>query len=307
LRAIVPPLPILARPAGHVVGSRWWRSGRAAEKWNDPAERGAEGVGRTPGEPKERGSSMRPFKRVDGRARPRRGRLVVEAMEARDLPSILPFMATAGPGQPSASALALRAGDVAAALQAGSGATPGKPTQGTPAPPILPGAGQPTPAELARERFRAYFNGPFYAGPGRFTDQSKILYFRGVGGSTQFLHGDFQMALVFPSDPSATITGAAYMQDKNINSGGALGLDLTIDPTSLDRRGRPTRATFASDPNIYSGVDYFDSSTGTVRIGYHGGAATVIFDGLLYTSQITNPIRNQDLQSRGGRLFHRGI
>jgi hypothetical protein len=113
------------------------------------------------------------------------------------------------------------------------------------------------------------------------------------------------MAIPMPNDPSAPILGALYMQDRNINSGGAVAFDLTIDPTSLDRFGRPTRATFVNDPNIYSGVDYVDAASGSVTIRYTGTAATVVLNGLLYSSGITSPLRNMDLQARGGRLVAR--
>jgi len=173
----------------------------------------------------------------------------------------------------------------------------------TPAPPLIPGMGQPTPHELARERFAAYFHGPVTYGPGRFTDQKETIFFRGLGGSSQFLHGDYQMAFVVPTDPTAPITGTAYMQDKNTNSQAFIALDLVADPTSLDRHGRPTRATFSSDPNIYSGVDFFTSSSGTVTIHYDSAnVATVRFRGLVYTNGLTNPLRNSDLYGNGGQL-----
>ena len=86
---------------------------------------------------------------------------------------------------------------------------------------------------------------------------------------------------------------------------GAVGFDLTFDPQSLDRFGRPTRGTFTQDPNIYSGVDFVDTASGTVTIHYTKGAATVTFQGLLYVSGITDPLRNMDLQARGGRITRR--
>jgi hypothetical protein len=170
--------------------------------------------------------------------------------------------------------------------------------------PLAP-TGIPTARELARQRFSANFSGPFYKAPPRFTSQSNLFFYRGLGGSTQFLHGDYQMMIAMPADPTKPILGAAYLQDRNINSGGAMGLDLTFDPTSLDKFGRPTEGTFTQDPNIYSGVDFTFTASGTVTIHYFGTSATVIFKGLLYTNGITDPLRNMDLQARGGRLFAR--
>lgn len=175
---------------------------------------------------------------------------------------------------------------------------------------IAPGPGNLTPHELARERFKAYFSGPFYSAPPRFTTQTKFLLYRGIGGSSQFLHGDYQMAIAFvPSNPAATggppIIGNAYLQDRNINSGGQVGFDLTFDPNSLNAQGLPTKGTFTQDPNIYSGVDFVDTASGTVTISYSRNVATVRFQGLLYNSGITDPLRNMDLQARGGRVTRR--
>jgi hypothetical protein len=177
----------------------------------------------------------------------------------------------------------------------------------TATPPIVPGNGQPTLKEQARTAFRAAFSGPSYSVVGRYTDQSRDLFFRGLGTSSQFLHGDYQMQIVLPATPGVEITGAAYLQDKNINSGGVIGLDLVADPTSLDSRGRPTRLSFTGDPNIYGGIDFSNTSSGTVTIRYFKDTAAVFFKGTVYTNGITNPLRNQDLQARGGRLVPRGI
>jgi hypothetical protein len=196
----------------------------------------------------------------------------------------------------------------------GSSNLPNGSAANSPAP--LLGAGQPTSHELAREEFRAVFTGPYTIGPGRFSDQSRILYFRGVGGSTDFLHGNFNMGIATPTDPTILPSGAAVLNDKNNNGAGILGLDVQVDPTSYDRAGRPTRLTFDSDPNIYSGGFFVSQSTGTVQIHYQPGrvsgrfpgatgqgVATVYFSGLVYTSGLTNPIRNSDLVARGGKIL----
>ncbi|MDB5349076.1 MAG: hypothetical protein JWN86_323 [Planctomycetota bacterium] len=220
-------------------------------------------------------------------------RPTLERVESRNLMSVtaIPYAAPKAVSTARLVALASNVGDTA--------------SQQTPMPPVVPGQGQPTPREQARTAFRGTFTGPVYYGPGRYTDQSRIIYFRGTGTSSHFLHGDYQMALVFPTDPAAPITGAAYLQDKNNNSGGVVGFDLTADSTSLDRRGRPTRATFVSDPNIYGGIFFLDSSQGSVKIAYHGGTASAAFQGHVYTSGITNPLTNADLISRGGRVTQR--
>jgi hypothetical protein len=177
-------------------------------------------------------------------------------------------------------------------------------------PPLIgPGPGNLTAHELAREQFKAYFSGPFYSAPPRFTSQTKFLLYRGIGGSTQFLHGDYQMAIAFvPANPTSQggpIIGNAYLQDRNINSSGQIGLDLTFDPNSLNAQGLPTKGTFTEDPNIYSGLDFVATTGGNVTITYRGNQATVRFQGLLYNSGITDPLRNMDLQARGGRVTPR--
>ena len=234
----------------------------------------------------------------------------LERMEGRRLLSSAIIIATANSNPlPSSDTLA-----VAASGGAGLGGSSGR-TGSSPTAPIVPGQGTPTPHELARETFRASFTGPYSIGPGRFSDQARIIYFRGVGGSNQFRHGDFEMAVVTPVDPAATLTGEAVMNDKSTNSGAILGLGLAAAPQSADRFGRPTTLTFKNDPNIYSGIYFFNTSSGTATIqyrsynvgphGYGRGVATVSFQGLVYTSGLTNPLKNTDLYATGGRLHHR--
>jgi hypothetical protein len=186
--------------------------------------------------------------------------------------------------------------DVAQTLAAQSQA----PVPTPPVPPLIPGPGQPLPNEVARTRFAASFSGPFLIGPPRYTGQSAILDYRGLGTSTQFLHGDFQMAIVLPNDPAATITGAAFLQDKNLTGGNEIGLDINFDKTTLDKRGRPTQGTWITDPNIYSGANYFNQGTGTVQLRYaRNGTAAAFFRGHIYTNGITNLLRNSNLHPTG--------
>ena len=182
--------------------------------------------------------------------------------------------------------------------------------------PII-GTGTPTAAELAREKFVARFSGPLAALPGRFSDQKQIIFLRGLGGSTPnfFLHGDYSLAIVIPTgfnrnnpagtggDPTAPgyvppVTGFAFLDDKNNNSGGVIGLDLVADATSFDAKGRPTRLTFTADPNVYGGIFFVASATGTVHITYGKNSATSVFNGRIYTSGLTNPFENVDLYAK---------
>jgi hypothetical protein len=183
-----------------------------------------------------------------------------------------------------------------------------------PTAPII-GTGTPTAAELAREKFVATFSGPMATIPGRFSDQKQIIYLKGLGGSTPnfFLHGDYSLAIVIPTgfnkaqpqgtggDASAPgyvppVTGFAFLDDKNNNSGGVVGLDLVA--TTFDAKGRPTTLSFTADPNVYGGIFYVDSAVGTVHLTYGKNTATAHFNGRIYTSGLTNPFENVDLYAK---------
>jgi len=172
--------------------------------------------------------------------------------------------------------------------------------------PLL-GKGTPTPGELAREAYRASFGGRYYSGPGRFSDQGTTYFYRGLGTSTTFLHGDFTMAVVTPTDPTVPFQGSAILSDKNTNSSGVQGLILSGLRSDVDAQGRPTRLRFVADPNIYAGAFYVEAAEGTVDIKYGANdKIKVTFHGRVYTNGLTNPLTNQDLYARQGRplRFH---
>jgi hypothetical protein len=227
-------------------------------------------------------------------------RTKLEVMESRELLSITPVLAS----RPTVTPPNLV---TAAALSEFPGGAPIPGLSLSPVNSITPLIGTgPTPRELARERFHAYFSGPMYVSGGRFADQGKTLYFRGVGGSNDFLHGDFQMAIIFPKNPGEPLFGEAYLEDKNNNSSGQIGLRLEgVTPQTFDKAGRPTQMTFTNDPNIYSGIYFANTAAGTVTIRYSKGSATAIFDGLVFTSGLFSPVANSDLYGRGGRITPR--
>jgi hypothetical protein len=265
----------------------------------------------------------------------RAARPSLEPVEARELPSsIIAVMASAqAPQVSAATALAQRlqlGGGPATTASPGSASTSGGVsaaqdggtinTGGTVLPagnsftdntasPLL-GNGTPTPHELARETFRAGFVGRLYTGPGRFSNQGTTYYYRGLGGSSFFLHGDFNMAIVTPTDPSAVFVGEAVLNDKSTNSSGILGLVLVGNRSEVDQFGRPTKMTFTADPNIYSGAMAVAAAEGTVTIHYGNGPnqqTVVTFSGRVYTSGLTSPLVNTDLYARHGRpLVYRG-
>jgi hypothetical protein len=232
--------------------------------------------------------------------RARGSRLVLEALEMRELPSVAPLLGTErpspSPGAVVAEALAQAPGVALPGSSALNPATSSSPLIGT----------NPTPRELARERFEAYFSGPVYVSGGRFADQAKTLYFRGLGGSNTFLHGDYQMAIIFPVDPTQPLFGEAFLEDKNNNSGAQIGFQLQgTSPQTYDKAGRPTSFTFTGDPSINAGIFFSNTASGTVQIHYSKGSATAIFHGLVYTTGLTSPLANSDLYSRGGRITPR--
>ena len=247
---------------------------------------------------------------LDRRRRDRRPGL--EPMEGRELLSgLLVALQSKVPHLGQAQVTAIAGGlagstATARAASAGSGVYIGNQGAGNPnggvtfQPSPALGIGTPTAAELAREKFHARFSGPLSVGPGRFSDQKQIIYMRGLGGSTPnfFLHGDYGLAIVVPTDPTQPTTGFAFLDDKNNNSGGVFGLDLVADPTSFDAKGRPTRLTFTADPNVYGGIFFVDSAAGTVHITYGKNSSTAVFDGRIYTSGLTSPFQNSGLYAK---------
>jgi hypothetical protein len=163
-------------------------------------------------------------------------------------------------------------------------------------PPFVPGSGQPLPVEIARIRFGASFAGPFSIGPPHYTNESSRISIRGVGFSTQYIHGNLQMAIVQPKTPGSPILGGAFLQDKNLAGSNEIGLDINFDPNSLDARGRPTLGAWQTDANIYSGLDFVALGKGTVFIRYVKNNAFVLFKGTMFTNDLSNPLGNVNLQ-----------
>jgi hypothetical protein len=191
----------------------------------------------------------------------------------------------------------------------------GPPGAGQGAPPLnllLDPMGQPTAHQLARERFVAKFQGTYQIGPPRYSSEAHQVYIRGAGGSNQFLHGDTQMRIITPSDPSLPLGGEITMFDRNINNNSALGLDLTGNQvTDVDQAGRPTRMVITRiDANI-SGGQYADAqASGTVDIRYtpsgsrrgrvpRQGTAIVTVHARIYTIGTNFILKNSDIDPGG--------
>lgn len=137
---------------------------------------------------------------------------------------------------------------------------------------FLQPTGNPTPHELARERFKATFTGVYTLGNGRYDSQSSSFEFRGAGTGTYFLHGDVQLGTVTPKDPTHPVSGLITMFDRNINTNFVYGGDISGDRvTGVDRFGRPTQLSFTTDVNISAGITVESLSQGTITIRYLSG------------------------------------
>ncbi len=176
---------------------------------------------------------------------------------------------------------------------------------------LLDPSGKPSAHQMRKLPFNASFTGPFTVGKGRYATEANQIYIRGIGTSNQFLHGDVQLRLITPTDPSIPPAGGLTTFDKNINSNSTLGLLLQADPTSIDRAGRPTRLNIYSlDPNVSSGSYVEGQATGTVAIHYSpksnnkpgllsSGMATIKIKAEVYTIGTTFILTNAPLYSRG--------
>ncbi|MBX6314278.1 MAG: hypothetical protein IRY99_15405 [Isosphaeraceae bacterium] len=208
----------------------------------------------------------------------------IEALEARDLPSIAPGLAGLRPPLP------LRPGrpilvQGSAVMGGGSGME----------------MGEPTPHEQARRKFAAAFKGRYTIGPGRTFDQKSQTFLSAGGTATAFLHGEVLLAVFTPQDPSQPITGTASLFDRDYpQTGNLLILDLQGDPSS-ERNGRPTHLTWTVNDNS-SGTFAGAEGQGTVELSYvprgklppratGAGLGFVQFRGELNTNGTTNPLR----------------
>jgi len=132
--------------------------------------------------------------------------------------------------------------------------------------------GTPTARELRRERFVATFIGTYATGPGNFSTEAARTRIRGAGGANTILHGDMQLVIVTPKDPSTPFGGIMTIFDRNINSNSVLGLDLSAPQSHVDASGRPNSLTLSLDPNTSAGLYVEGYATGTVSINYLPGA-----------------------------------
>jgi hypothetical protein len=184
----------------------------------------------------------------------------------------------------------------------------------------------PTAAELANEKYTAVFTGTYTTAAPRFTDQSSQTYIQAVGSTTDELHGDIQLTIITPqpltpgemapaNNPNNDVEGLAVNLDKDSADGAFLALDVFGSPsTSLNSAGLPTNLQFSFSPytgagsftgGLYSLAEgagnitiHYKPSKGKLPAGvYSKGTVTVVVQGLIYTSGVTNPFANSNLEA----------
>jgi hypothetical protein len=164
--------------------------------------------------------------------------------------------------------------------------------------------GQPTPHELARQRFVANANGPFVTGPGRFTDQLLQGSIEASGTSNQSLNLVLRMGFFVPTDPTRPTTGVAALIPRNVSTtGSTLILDLTAAPGS-GTNALPTHFTWTVDPSsggLYTNAAGLGMGQGTLDVHYRpggkgtrrafpAGRAAVVVKGMINTGGVFSDI-----------------
>ena len=218
----------------------------------------------------------------------------VEGLESRDMMSVIPILLAEEqniPAIPTLAQLSAEAEGGGAVSGASSGSTSTAAVNNQFINP--PADAVPTPRELKREQFSFKFTGKYQIGPPRFENQTMTIYFKGVGTSTYFLHGDVQVGFVVDKDPSIPASGNSTSYDRNNNTNAAFSFDLIGVPGAVNKQGLPTQFTISTDVNASAG--FFDESTSSglltihylpgiqQRQGYKQGTATVTIIGRAYT------------------------
>ncbi len=213
----------------------------------------------------------------------------LERLEGRELPTFtLIHHASLSP----ATLAALEAANVAKQVQANMPA------------PAAPPSGTPTPHELTRQTFVGKFLGTYTVGNGRTSGEAQQILTLGSGTTNQSLHGQYQMRVSIPTDPTVPTSGVIALFPTNVaTSGSTLILDLTADPTSLVR-GLPTRYTWTVDPSssgIYTNAGGYGMGQGTLEIHFlnprrgpapatQSGKTTVVIHGLINVGGVFNDL-----------------
>ena len=164
-----------------------------------------------------------------------------------------------------------------------------------------------TPHEQRRQQFVARFVGPYTIGAGRTDTEALQTFIRGAGTANTFLHGDIQLRIITPTDPTLPIGAVTAIFDRNLNSNTVLGFDPIAQQGNVDRAGRPNHfATLPIDPNESAGAYDEAFSQGTIDIKYvpngkhtpgikDQGTAIVTIHAQIYTTGVDFILRNADI------------
>jgi hypothetical protein len=166
-----------------------------------------------------------------------------------------------------------------------------------------------TTREQRKERFTAQFSGTYTVGGGVTSDQRIQTFITAAGSANTMRHGDIQMLLVTPTDPSEPIGGVSAIFDRNLNTNTVLGLDESAPQSSpyINRLGLPTFIpTVSLDVNLTSGTYDEGFAVGNMRIHYSPsgkhtrgvlsqGKVTVTIHAQIYTANVGFILRNANI------------
>lgn len=247
----------------------------------------------------------------------RRRRLVIDALEGRELLSLTPLIGS--PMWVHRAAAGTSGGGGSGGQGGQSGGSGNSPLMVDPVTGVvmnsnLGGSGltndvaPPRLNEANRRNFTAKFTGRVQEQPPRLLDQSRQFYILAPGTTNQFLHGTLQMRYYTPNsvpitvpDPSnpgtslteivTATTGTISMSDRSTQSGGVILANLTGDPAAVDSRGRPTHFDLLTNGGGGSGGIYASSvGAGTVDISYRGNRATVTVHASIFIQGVGEPL-----------------
>jgi hypothetical protein len=166
-----------------------------------------------------------------------------------------------------------------------------------------------TKREQKRERFVANFVGTYSVGAGRTGDESIQTFITGAGSANTIRHGDIQLLLVTPKNPSQPIGGVAAIFDRNLNTNTVVGFDVAAPQTSqfINRHGLPAFLPKVSlDINISAGTYVEGYAVGTMSIHYipsgkrtrgviSQGRAAVTIHAQIYNANVGFILRNANI------------
>jgi hypothetical protein len=163
--------------------------------------------------------------------------------------------------------------------------------------------------QLKKERFGARFTGTYTVGAGRTSDEQIQTFITAAGSANTIAHGDIQLLLVTPKNPSLPIGGVCAIFDRNLNTNTVVGFDVSAPQTSqyINRLGLPTfLPTVSMDINLSAGTYVEGYAVGTMNIRYipsakhtpgvfSQGKAIVTIHARIYTANVGFILRNANI------------